>query len=198
MAGMEGGATLVFSTADWNISEASASLSMSGLDLSESGERTVGGQLEDSGREISRFLPRHLGTLVRSGEDSSRGAALTDCGGSHQYQGDPLGHHRPGSQQAEEDEDGGQDVTEGEFEGDVESVGERGGGEDTHRLLGTQSHGGADGELRQGGEEGEEDEGEEQEATLLQSGQHPGGSLHQQQADQADDHVVGQRLPAVQ
>ena len=34
MAGMvEGGATLVFSAADWNISEASASLSMSGLDL---------------------------------------------------------------------------------------------------------------------------------------------------------------------
>ena len=45
MAGMVGGATLVFSGGDWNISEASASLSMSGLDLTEvRGERTVGGR----------------------------------------------------------------------------------------------------------------------------------------------------------
>ena len=44
MAGMVGGATLGFSTADWNISEASASLRMSGLDLSEvRGEREGGG-----------------------------------------------------------------------------------------------------------------------------------------------------------
>ena len=63
------------------------------------------------------------------GEDSTGGAALTDSKGPHQYQRDPLGHHSPGSQQAEEDEGGGQEVAEGELEGDVESVGEGGGGQ---------------------------------------------------------------------
>ena len=129
------------------------------------------------------------------GEDSTGGAALTDRRGPHQYQRDPLGHHSPGSQQAEEDEGGGQDVPQDQLEGDVESVGGRVGGQDTDGALAGHHHGAADGELWEGGEEGEEDQGEEEEATLLEPGQHPGGSLHQQQADQADDHVVGQRLP---
>ena len=128
-----------------------------------------------------------------SGEDSARGAALTDCGGYHQYQGDPLGHHSAGSQQAEEDEGGGQDVSEDQLEGNVQSVGGGVGGVDAHRR-GPGHHGAADGELGQGGEEREKEEGEEEEATLLQPGQHARGSLDQQQADQADYQVVGEAL----
>ena len=86
-------------------------------------------------------------------------------------------------------------MAEGEFEGGVEGVGEGGGGQDTHRMLAVQTDRAPYSQLWQGGEEGEEEEGEEEEPALLEPGQHPGCSLHQQQADQADDHVVGQSLP---
>ena len=49
---------------------------------------------------------------------------------THQDQGDPLGHHGAGPEDAEEDEDGWQDVAETQLEGDVESVGEGRGGQD--------------------------------------------------------------------
>ena len=81
-----------------------------------------------------------------------------------------------------------------QLEGDVQPVGGGVGGQDAHGA-GPGQDGGADGELWEGGEEGEEEEGEEEEPALLEPGQHPGCSLHQQQADQADDHVVGQSLP---
>ena len=124
--------------------------------------------------------PRHLGTLVWSGEHVTRRAAFTDSRGAHQDEGDPLGHHGPRPQEAEEDEYGREDVSEGEFEGDVQSVGEGRGSQDTDGLLGAQPDRAADGELWSGGEEGEQDQGQEEEPTLLQPGQHPGGSLDQE------------------
>ena len=78
-----------------------------------------------------------------------------------------------------------------ELEGDVQGVCGGVGGVDAD-WVGACLDGGAYGELRQGGEERDEDQGEEEEATLLQPGQHPGGSLHEQEADKADYQVVGQ------
>ena len=86
---------------------------------------------------------------------------------THQDQGDPLGDHGAGPEDAEEDQDGGQDVAETQLERDVEGVGEGRGGQDADRLGGGHHHCGADGELRRGGEQREEHQGEEEQLTLL-------------------------------
>ena len=86
---------------------------------------------------------------------------------THQDQGDPLGDHGAGPEDAEEDQDGRQDVAETQLERDVEGVGEGRGGQDADRLGGGHHHGGADGQLRCGGEQREDHQGEEEQLALL-------------------------------
>ena len=87
---------------------------------------------------------------MRGGQDGARGSALAHRGRPHQDQGDALGHHRPverccekwisremqrcrpGAEDAQQDEDGGQHVPEDQLEGDVQGVGEGRGGQDAH------------------------------------------------------------------
>ena len=87
---------------------------------------------------------------MRGGQDGARGSALAHRGRPHQDQGDALGHHRPverccekwisremqgcrpGAEDAQQDEDGGQHVAEDQLEGDVQRVGEGRGGQDAH------------------------------------------------------------------
>ena len=95
--------------------------------------------------------PGHLGTLVRSGEDGAGGTTLAHGGRSHEDEGDTLGHHGPGSEDAEQDEDGGQDVSEDQLEGDIEGVGGTAGGQDAD-IAGSGLDGSSDGKLWRGGE----------------------------------------------
>ena len=59
-----------------------------------------------------KALPGHLGALVWSGEHRSGGPALADHWGAHQDEGDPLSHHSPWTEEAEEDQDGRQNVAQ--------------------------------------------------------------------------------------
>ena len=86
---------------------------------------------------------------------------------THQDQGDPLGDHGAGPEDAEEDQDGGQDVAKTQLERDVEGVGEGRGGQDADRLGGGHHHRGADGQLRGGGEQREDHQGQQEQLTLL-------------------------------
>ena len=81
------------------------------------------------------FVPRHLGTLVWCAEAGTVRTTLTHSWSTQQNQRDTLGNHSPGSEDAEEDENSWEDVAETKFERDVETVGEGGGGEDTHTLV---------------------------------------------------------------
>ena len=83
-------------------------------------------------------------------------------------------------------------MSEGQFEGDVEGVCEGAGGEDADGLGGGQVDCGPDGQLGGGGQEGDQDQGEEEQLALLQPGEDPGGTLDQEQADEADHEVVGE------
>ena len=83
-------------------------------------------------------------------------------------------------------------MSEGQFEGDIEGVGEGAGGEDTDGLGLGQVDGRPDGQLGRGGQQGDQDQGEEEQLALLQPGEHPGGPLDQEQTDEADHEVVGQ------
>ena len=82
-------------------------------------------------------------------------------------------------------------MSQDQLEGDVQGVGGGVGGVDADGV-GAGLDGGAYGELWYGGEERDEDQGEEEEATLLEPGQHSWSSLDQEEADQADDQVVGE------
>ena len=104
---------------------------------------------------------------MRCGEDCSRGPALANGWVTHQDQGDPLGDHGAGPEDAEEDEDGRQNVAETQFEGHIEGVGEGRGGQDADRLGRGHHHRGADGQLRGGGQQREDDQGQQQQLTLL-------------------------------
>ena len=136
-------------------------------------------------------LPGHLGTFMRCGEYCSGGPTLTHGRVTHQDQGDPLGDHGAGPEDAEQDEDGGQDVAEDQLEGDVEGVGGAVGGVDAE-VVAARGHGAADGEFRGGGEQRQQHEGEQEQLALLQPGQHAGGALDEEQADEADHEVVGE------
>ena len=83
-------------------------------------------------------------------------------------------------------------MSQGQFEGDVESISEGAGGEDADGLGGGQVDCGPDGQLGGGGQEGDQDQGEEEQLALLQPGEDPGGALDQEQADEADHEVVGE------
>ena len=83
-------------------------------------------------------------------------------------------------------------MSQGQFEGDVESISEGAGGEDADGLGRRQVHRGPDGQLGGGRQQGDQDEGQEQELALLQPGEDPGGPLDQEQTDEADHQVVGQ------
>ena len=104
---------------------------------------------------------------MRCGEDGPGGPALAHGRVTHQDQGDALGDHSAGPEDAEQDEDGGQDVAEAQLEGDIEGVGEGGGSEDAHSLGGTHWDSSADGELGGGGQQREEDQGQQQQLALL-------------------------------
>ena len=67
----------------------------------------------------------------------------------------------------------------------VESLGDGGGGEDTHRLSPGQGEGGADSELRGGGQQGQQEEGQEDVG---------GDCLELGRDHQADYQVVGEAL----
>ena len=111
--------------------------------------------------------------------------------GAHEDQGETLGDDSARPEDAEEDEDSGQDVAEDQLEGHVEGVGGAVGGVDAE-VVAARGHGAPDGELRGGGEQRQQHEGEEEQLALLQSGEHTGGALDEEQADEAHHEVVGE------
>ena len=112
----------------------------------------------------------------------------------------------PGSHQAEDDQDDRQQVAHQQLEHDVEPVhgvpggegdghghggGDPPGGEDADALA-HGDNGGPDEQLGDGRQDGDQDEAEQQELALLEPGQHGGGPLDQDHADEAEDEVVGE------
>ena len=82
---------------------------------------------------------------MRPGQHCTRWSALTHSWLACEDEGDTLGHHGPGVEQAQEDADGGEEVADDELEGHVEAVAVVVGGEDAEGVaLGGGGDGGAD------------------------------------------------------